>query len=415
MSGRIVVGYTATEAGAGCRRPRCAPGRGIRFRTRGGRRAPGRRPQRDHAARCELRPLPEGAAASWLARRLGRAFPTTSSIAARAVRGLVRRGAASRPPHEFGASHIVVGAANGGLRGRHRLGSVATELLHSSDVPVVLAPEGSRRDRRVDRRHPHHRGDRHAPGRRRAPRGGDVARRRRPVPSCGCSRSSRSTCRRASTPASSASPAPPTPTRCSRRRAQRCSGVIERRGRRRPRRQHRRRRRSTSAGSRARSRSSAPAASPSPARLFLGSTAAKMLHELPVPMIVVPRTRAAEGGRDERSPEALRRRSPPSGRRGTPTGLSKKGLSAGTVGLIGAVVIGISCIAPAYTLTAALGPTVSEVGFQVPAIILVGFIPMLLVAFGYRELNRRCPTRARPSPGRRARSGRGSAGWPAGA
>ena len=46
---------------------------------------------------------------------------------------------------ELGASHIVVGAANGGLRGRHRLGTVATELLHSSDVPVVLAPEGSRR------------------------------------------------------------------------------------------------------------------------------------------------------------------------------------------------------------------------------------------------------------------------------
>ena len=72
-------------------------------------------------------------------------------------------------------------------------------------------------------------------------------------------------------------------------------------------------------------------------------------------------------------------------------GISKKGLSAGTVGLIGAVVIGISCIAPAYTLTAALGPTVSEVGFQVPAIILLGFIPMLLVAFGYRELNRSMP------------------------
>lgn len=69
-------------------------------------------------------------------------------------------------------------------------------------------------------------------------------------------------------------------------------------------------------------------------------------------------------------------------------GLSKKGLSAGSVGLIGAVVIGISCIAPAYTLTAALGPTVSEVGFQVPAVILLGFIPMLLVAFGYRELNK---------------------------
>lgn len=46
---------------------------------------------------------------------------------------------------ELGATHIVVGAANGGLRGRHRLGTVATELLHSSEVPVVLAPEGSRR------------------------------------------------------------------------------------------------------------------------------------------------------------------------------------------------------------------------------------------------------------------------------
>ena len=76
---------------------------------------------------------------------------------------------------------------------------------------------------------------------------------------------------------------------------------------------------------------------------------------------------------------------------GAEHGITKKGLSAGSVGLIGAIVIGISCIAPAYTLTAALGPTVSEVGVQVPAIILVGFIPMLLVAFGYRELNRRMP------------------------
>jgi nucleotide-binding universal stress UspA family protein len=33
-----------------------------------------------------------------------------------------------------------------------------------------------------------------------------------------------------------------------------------------------------------------------PRRLFLGSTAAKMLHELPVPMIVVPRTRKKKKG-----------------------------------------------------------------------------------------------------------------------
>ncbi|MCH6231459.1 universal stress protein [Microbacterium sp. CFH 31415] len=47
--------------------------------------------------------------------------------------------------HDVSASHIVVGAANGGRRGRHRLGTVASELLHSADVPVVLAPEGARR------------------------------------------------------------------------------------------------------------------------------------------------------------------------------------------------------------------------------------------------------------------------------
>jgi amino acid transporter len=72
-------------------------------------------------------------------------------------------------------------------------------------------------------------------------------------------------------------------------------------------------------------------------------------------------------------------------------GLTRKGLNAGSVGLLGATVIGISCVAPAYTLSAALGPTVAAVGVQVPAVILVGFLPMLLVAFGYRELNRAMP------------------------
>ena len=76
---------------------------------------------------------------------------------------------------------------------------------------------------------------------------------------------------------------------------------------------------------------------------------------------------------------------------GTESGLSRKGLAEGSVGLLGAIVIGVSCIAPPYTLTGALGPTVSEVGKQVPAIFLVGFIPMLLVAFGYRELNAAMP------------------------
>jgi len=71
--------------------------------------------------------------------------------------------------------------------------------------------------------------------------------------------------------------------------------------------------------------------------------------------------------------------------------VSAKGLARGQVGVIGAVVIGVGCIAPAYTMTAGLGPTISEVGTHVPAILLLGFLPMLLVAFGYRELNERVP------------------------
>jgi amino acid transporter len=68
-----------------------------------------------------------------------------------------------------------------------------------------------------------------------------------------------------------------------------------------------------------------------------------------------------------------------------------KGLKGSSVGLLGATVIGVSCVAPAYTLTAALGPIVSAVGVQTPAILLIGFLPMLLVAMGYRELNRAVP------------------------
>ncbi|GAA3284658.1 APC family permease [Nesterenkonia halobia] len=68
-----------------------------------------------------------------------------------------------------------------------------------------------------------------------------------------------------------------------------------------------------------------------------------------------------------------------------------KGLSRGAIGALGAVVIGVSTIAPAYTLSGALGPTASAVGEHLPAVLIVGFIPMMLVALGYRELNRAMP------------------------
>ena len=71
--------------------------------------------------------------------------------------------------------------------------------------------------------------------------------------------------------------------------------------------------------------------------------------------------------------------------------LKDKGLEHDAVGLLASVVLGVSCVAPAYALTATLGPTVSEVGLQMPAIFLAGFIPMLLVAYAYRELNHEAP------------------------
>ena len=71
--------------------------------------------------------------------------------------------------------------------------------------------------------------------------------------------------------------------------------------------------------------------------------------------------------------------------------LRAKGLSRNSVGLVASIVLGVSSIAPVYALTATLGPTVTEVGLQMPAIFLAGFLPMLLVAYAYRELNRVAP------------------------
>lgn len=69
----------------------------------------------------------------------------------------------------------------------------------------------------------------------------------------------------------------------------------------------------------------------------------------------------------------------------------EKGLRQNSLGLLASVVLSVSSIAPAYALTATLGPTVGEVGLQMPAIFLVGFLPMFLVAYAYRELNRSLP------------------------
>ncbi|WP_461635191.1 APC family permease [Glutamicibacter soli] len=68
-----------------------------------------------------------------------------------------------------------------------------------------------------------------------------------------------------------------------------------------------------------------------------------------------------------------------------------KGLTAGQIGLFTAIVIGVSTIAPSYVVASTLGPTAEAVGTHLPAIFIIGFIPMFLVALGYRELNRAMP------------------------
>ncbi|HEX5730762.1 universal stress protein [Microbacterium sp.] len=144
MSGRIVVGYTATEAGED------AVALGARLAAASGSSLdvvvvlPGEDRSVITPPDASYDRYLNEQATAWLQEATASipdAVATSTSVryADSFAEGLVAAA------EEFGASHIVVGAANGGLRGRHRLGSVATELLHSSHVPVALAPEGSRR------------------------------------------------------------------------------------------------------------------------------------------------------------------------------------------------------------------------------------------------------------------------------
>lgn len=144
MTSRIVVGYTATDAGAD------AVALGARLAAASGAWLdlvvvlPGEE-------RSVITPPDAGydrylqeQAEAWLA-EASATVPEAVHHATHVRYGESFAEGLVRAAGDFDALLIVVGAANGGLRGRHRLGTVATELLHSSDVPVALAPEGSRR------------------------------------------------------------------------------------------------------------------------------------------------------------------------------------------------------------------------------------------------------------------------------
>ncbi|MEU5485140.1 APC family permease [Streptomyces mirabilis] len=74
-----------------------------------------------------------------------------------------------------------------------------------------------------------------------------------------------------------------------------------------------------------------------------------------------------------------------------PAGPAHKGLRSGSVSLLGAVALGLSSVAPAYSIAVTLGLVTLAVGHLAPAALLVGFVPILLTAFAFRELNREMP------------------------
>jgi amino acid transporter len=70
-----------------------------------------------------------------------------------------------------------------------------------------------------------------------------------------------------------------------------------------------------------------------------------------------------------------------------------KGLKPNAIGFGSNVVIAIASVAPAYSLAATLGALVAVegVGVSAPAVLLVSFIPMLLIAAAYKYLNKADP------------------------
>ncbi|AKU19086.1 APC family permease [Luteipulveratus mongoliensis] len=68
-----------------------------------------------------------------------------------------------------------------------------------------------------------------------------------------------------------------------------------------------------------------------------------------------------------------------------------KGLHEDSLTFSSTLSIGLASVAPAYSLAATLGYVVIEVGVLAPVAVILGFIPMLLTAYAYRELNRVIP------------------------
>ncbi|WP_258054670.1 APC family permease [Streptomyces sp. Ru71] len=68
-----------------------------------------------------------------------------------------------------------------------------------------------------------------------------------------------------------------------------------------------------------------------------------------------------------------------------------KGLRTGALSMTTSLILSVASAAPAYSLAATLAFIVAYVGFQAPVIVLLAFVPILFVSFGYAALNRRDP------------------------
>ena len=74
-------------------------------------------------------------------------------------------------------------------------------------------------------------------------------------------------------------------------------------------------------------------------------------------------------------------------------GTGDKGLKTGAIGYVSNLVIGVASTAPAYSLAATLGfvTAVAGMGLHAPAVMIISFIPMLLIAAAYNYMNKADP------------------------
>lgn len=68
-----------------------------------------------------------------------------------------------------------------------------------------------------------------------------------------------------------------------------------------------------------------------------------------------------------------------------------KGLKPGTIGLLGSTVLGVVQTAPAYSLAVTLGLLAATVGIQSPALVVLGFLPILCITIMQRAFLRQDP------------------------